>query len=233
MHAVLLDLDGVLVDVSGSYRRAVEETAAAFLRRPLPPGTVQAWKDGGGFNDDWALTHALVVDGGVDASFDAVVAAFQARYRGDGWAGYIAAEPPLVRTATLEALAARYRLGMVTGRPAEEARWTLERFGWHRLIPVVVAMEQAAGRGKPDPYGLTLALGALGVAPAHAAYVGDAGDDMRAARAAGVRPVGVVPPYRRYPTHARTLFAAGAEVVVSTPDDLPLLLSVLAGRAAG
>ena len=227
MHAVLFDMDGVLVDVSGSFRRAIEETVAAFTGRPPAPGTVQAYKDRGGFNDDWHLTHTLIADAGVEAERAAVVEAFQARYRGAGFDGYIAAEPALIATATLEALAARYALALVTGRPEAEARFTLARFGWDALFPVVVGMEAQAGRGKPDPYGLALALGALAVRPGAAVYIGDLGDDMRAARAAGCRAVGIVPPYLPFATHSATLTDAGADVVLSTPDELPAVLDAL------
>jgi phosphoglycolate phosphatase-like HAD superfamily hydrolase len=45
---------------------------------------------------------------------------------------------------------------------------------------------------KPDPQPLRLALSRLGVADKpHAAYVGDAPDDMRMARTVGVRGVGI------------------------------------------
>jgi phosphoglycolate phosphatase-like HAD superfamily hydrolase len=137
-------------------------------------------------------------------------------------------ERPLVRAGTLEALAARYRLAVVTGRPEADARRALERLGWGALLPVVVGAEQR--RGEADPRGLALALSALGVAPASAAHASAASDGMQAARAAGVRAVGVVPPHLAYPAHTRALMAAGAGAVVSSPDDLPLLLPVLAGE---
>ena len=59
IRAVLFDMDGVLVDVSGSYRRAILNTAAHF-GRAVTADDVQRLKDRGGFNDDWKLTYALL-----------------------------------------------------------------------------------------------------------------------------------------------------------------------------
>jgi len=225
MPALLFDMDGVLVDVSRSYRRVIEETVLAFTGVPVRPGEVQALKDAGGYNDDWKTTHALVAARGVDVPFEAVKDVFQRRYRGEWpdapqtWDGRICDETPLVSTETLERLARRYALALVTGRPEDEARFTLARMGWTALFPVVVALEQSEGRGKPDPFPLLEALRRLGQTPEGAAYVGDLGDDMRAARAAGMRAVGHVPPYLP-PAHADALRAAGADVVITDLDGL-------------
>jgi HAD superfamily phosphatase len=224
---IIFDMDGVLVDVSGSFRRAVIETAAALSGRTVTAAEVQAYKDRGGFNNDWVLTHALVTEAGAEVPYDEVVDAFNARYRGADWDGLIATEPPLIRTETLARLAADGELGLVTGRQEPEARWTLERFGWDRFFPVVVGMEAQAGREKPDPYGLELALRELGarsgatIEPGASVYAGDTVDDMKAARAAGMRAVGVVPPYLDAETHGQTLRDAGAEVVIHDVNDLP------------
>lgn len=220
-------MDGVLVDVAGSYRRAIDATVAHFTGEPPAPGRVQAMKDAGGFNDDWHLSHTLIAEAGVDVPRARVVEVFQGFYLGQDFDGLIAHEPPAIATETLETLGTHYRLAIVTGRPEADAAWTLARFGWDRFFPHVVGMGQQAGRGKPDPYGLELALAALGVQPEEACYVGDSVDDQRAARAAGVFPIGVVPPGHPERAHARTLVQAGAEVVLSRADDLPLVLAAL------
>lgn len=231
---VIFDMDGVLVDVSGSFRRAVIETTAALSDRTVTPAEVQAYKDRGGFNNDWVLTHALVREAGAEVAYDAVVEAFNRRYRGADWDGLIATEPPLIQTETLAALAAEGDLALVTGRQEPEARWTLERFGWDRYFPVVVGMESQAGREKPDPYGLALALKFLGertgttIAPETSVYAGDTVDDMKAARAAGIRAVGVVPPYLDTEAHRQTLLDAGADLVIDDVNDLPSVLDDLA-----
>ncbi len=227
IETVLLDMDGVLVDVRGSFRRAIDETVAALGGAPPPPGRVQAMKDAGGFNNDWVLSHALLREAGHDVPYETVVAAFQRIYRGDDFDGLIATEPALIRTETLEELAGRAHLALVTGRPEADAEWTLRRFGWDALIPVVVGMDEQAGREKPNPWGVVRALERLGMPAETALFAGDTVDDIAAALGAGVVPVGVVPPGHDLVTHRRTLMTAGARVVLSTPEALPALAASL------
>ena len=227
-QALLLDMDGVLVDVSGSFRRAIAETVAHFTGAEPAPGAIQAKKDQGGFNNDWVLSHTLIREAGLDTPFEAVKAHFQSIYTGEEYDGLITTEPPFIQTSTVEALAERVGLALVTGRPEADAEWTLQRHGWDRLIPIVIGMGRQGDRGKPDPYGLHLALEALGVAPEAALFAGDTVDDMRAALAAGCVGVGVVPPGHPFASHSQTLRDAGASTVLATPDHLPALLDALA-----
>lgn len=227
MDAILLDMDGVLVDVSGSYRRAIAETYARMAGHPLAPGAIQAKKDAGGFNNDWVLTHSLLQDAGIDAPFEEVVEEFERRYRGDNYDGLIREETPAISTETLRQLAALAPLALVTGRVEADAHWTLQHFGWDALIPLVVGMETQAGREKPDPFALTYALDQLGAAPEAAVMAGDTVDDVRAALAAGVLPIGIVPPGHDVRAHAGVLVGAGAVAAISRADDLPLLLPTL------
>ena len=61
VDAVVLDVDGVLVDVADSYRRAIVETVDRVHGRTIPREAVQSFKDAGGFNNDWELTDALAL----------------------------------------------------------------------------------------------------------------------------------------------------------------------------
>ena len=238
IKAVLFDMDGVLVDVSRSYRRAIEETVQHFTGRDIHGNTVQRYKNLGGFGDDWALTHAIISDSGMEVSLGRIIGEFQRRYRGEDWDGFITEETPLVRTRTLDSLKKSGRvLGIVTGRPEAEARWTLDRLGWKRYFPLVVAREQHEHRGKPDPFPLQHALGildaaGLNVKPELAIYVGDTVDDMEAARAAGMWAVGMVPPYLNTVSNTEMLRRRGAHVVIEDPNALPDLVDVLPGRMA-
>ena len=59
--AVVLDVDGVLVDVADSYRRAIVESVEHVYERTIRKDDIQAFKDAGGFNNDWELTHAAAL----------------------------------------------------------------------------------------------------------------------------------------------------------------------------
>jgi HAD superfamily phosphatase len=102
---VVLDVDGVLVDVSGSFREAVRETVVTMQRlmgcaAPWTPSLadVAALKRaGGGFNDDVHCSIALTAigAGGAAGRLPALLAAVEAA--GGGLGGLRAAEPGLPR----------------------------------------------------------------------------------------------------------------------------------------
>ena len=238
LKALLFDMDGVLVDVSRPYRRSIEETVLHFTGRKIQSTTVQRYKNLGGFNDDWKLTHAIITDSGMEVPLTRVIEEFQRRYRGENWDGFIAEEPPLIKTRTLEKLARGGRiLGIVTDRPEVEARWTLDRLGWKRYFPLLVAKEKQERRGKPDPFALQHALGildaaGLNVKPDSTIHIGDSVDDMQAARTAGMWVIGMVPAYLDRQAHAQLLLERGAHVIIHDPDTLPELIDTFGERLA-
>ncbi|WP_254766571.1 TIGR01548 family HAD-type hydrolase [Salinilacihabitans rarus] len=61
VDAVVLDVDGVLVDVADSYRRAILESVERVHDRTIRREDVQRFKDAGGFNNDWELTYAAAL----------------------------------------------------------------------------------------------------------------------------------------------------------------------------
>jgi haloacid dehalogenase superfamily, subfamily IA hydrolase, TIGR01548 len=61
VDAVVLDIDGVLVDVSASYRRAVVDTVEHVHGETIDRAGVQQFKEAGGFNNDWELTDAAAL----------------------------------------------------------------------------------------------------------------------------------------------------------------------------
>jgi len=76
VDAVVLDIDGVLVDVADSYRRAIVESVDRVYGRTVDDAAVQQFKNAGGFNNDWELTYAaalfvLARDAGDDADVTA------------------------------------------------------------------------------------------------------------------------------------------------------------------
>jgi HAD superfamily hydrolase (TIGR01548 family) len=61
VDAVALDIDGVLVDVADSYRRAIVESIDRVYGETIAADDVQLFKDAGGFNNDWQLTYAAAL----------------------------------------------------------------------------------------------------------------------------------------------------------------------------
>ena len=61
VDTVVLDIDGVLVDVANSYRRAIVGSVQVVYGTTIPKAEVQRFKDAGGFNNDWVLTDAVAM----------------------------------------------------------------------------------------------------------------------------------------------------------------------------
>ena len=59
--AVVLDIDGVLVDVADSYRRAIVESVEQICDDTIDRESIQPFKNAGGFNNDWELTYAVAL----------------------------------------------------------------------------------------------------------------------------------------------------------------------------
>ncbi len=218
-RALLFDMDGVLADESRSYREAIRRTAASYGVE-VTTAEIALAKAEGGTNNDWELTRRLLAERGKEPPIDEVVSRFELIYQGSGttpglWQG----EGLLADRAWLLRQAARRPLGVVTGRPLRDARRFLELHGIGDCFAAVVAMEDAPP--KPDPAPVRLALERLGVDSAW--LVGDTPDDISAARAAGVLPVGCrAPGDAAVPEDA--LVRAGAACVLDSVTDLEVIL---------
>jgi HAD superfamily hydrolase (TIGR01548 family) len=213
VNALLFDMDGVLVDVASSYRRAVRLTVRHFAGVDIGEAEIQAYKDRGGLNNDWDLTGAVLSDRGIEPGRESIVGVFQGFYAGKDFNGLIRDERWLLDPGILAGLAKRFAVGIVTGRPSAETRFTLGHFGVARYFPVVVTMDDLPpDRGKPDPLGIRLAMKALGERDGF--YVGDTIDDMRAARRAGLVPIGVAGDGRGAGAAEARLRTEGAEKII-------------------
>jgi HAD superfamily hydrolase (TIGR01548 family) len=187
-EAIIFDLDGVIADVSESQILAIIETARSFGVE-IDADDIESAKAGGNTNDDWALTRALCLRKGVDADLGEVTARFEALYQGtDDTPGLKMAETSLIDETTWRRWGSRFPLAVVTGRPRSDAVEFLERFGLARGLAALVTRDEAPL--KPDPAPIRLALETIGVTRAW--MLGDTPDDLAAARAAGVVPIGVV-----------------------------------------
>jgi HAD superfamily phosphatase len=188
---LVFDMDGVLVDVAESYRETIARTVEHFAGVQVAREQIQDYKNQGGWNDDWKLSHHIIGRAGVDVEFETVKQYFQELFLGDGAGGMILRERWVAREGVLERLAERFRLAVFTGRPKEDAALTLKRFAGGLVFDPVVGMYDVEQQ-KPAPDGLFEIARQSGGAPMF--YVGDTVDDARAARAAGVPFIGIAGP---------------------------------------
>ena len=87
VDAVVLDIDGVVVDVADSYRRAIVESIDRVYGETIDRESIQAFKNAGGFNNDWELTYAAalyVLAGREGADMDVEAFADRIADRGGG-----------------------------------------------------------------------------------------------------------------------------------------------------
>ena len=220
---IVFDMDGVLVDVTDSYRETIIRTIQHFAGVTLSPSEVQDYKNQGGFNDDWKLSHHVITGHGVNVEFQTVVDYFQHLFHGNGTDGLILRERWVARDGLFNRLAAHFDFAIFTGRMRWEAEFTLRRFAPELRFHPIVGMEDVAAH-KPAPDGL------LQIAAANPGrqlwYVGDSIDDARPARAAGVPFIGIAAPLSPRRAELTALFRA--ENAVAVIDDINQLESVLA-----
>ncbi|HXX43559.1 MAG TPA: HAD hydrolase-like protein [Candidatus Acidoferrales bacterium] len=188
---IIFDVDGVLVDVQGSFHKTVLETVRFFTGKRVTRKEFQRWKSKSGFNDDWKLSTAWVQSLGANNSYDEVKSKFVELYWGtDGKPGNVAREKWLLPRTNLKRLAKRAELALFTGRVRQETEYTLDRCRVREFFRHVVTVEDVS-KPKPDPEGLLKIV--AGRDPAAAIYLGDNVDDALASEAATIPFVGVLP----------------------------------------
>ena len=119
MNVLVFDMDGVLVDVSESYRETIQQTVAHFTGARVTREAIQDWKNRGGWNDDWALSTAMIRAAGIEADYDAVVKYFQGIFHGVD--GLIQRERWIARAGLLERLSERFQLALFASSMQEKA----------------------------------------------------------------------------------------------------------------
>jgi HAD superfamily phosphatase len=219
---LIFDMDGVLVDVTASYRETIRETVRQFTGISITHKEIQASKNRGGSNNDWELSLELIRERGVSPSREEVVAAFQRVYLGKDNTGLISRERWLPREQLLERLALRFHLALFTGRERWEAQFTLSKFAPGILFDPLVGMEDVEFE-KPHPEGILKILDRL--KPEETFYVGDVMDDCLAARAASIPFIGVVSRDNPLAVELEALFREqGAMAVVADINELEQVL---------
>ena len=218
---LVFDMDGVLADVTESYRETIARTVEHFTGVEISPERIQDYKNRGGFNDDWKLSYHIIASAGVAVPFEEVVEHFQKLFLGDGSDGLILRERWVARPGMLEKLNQRFRFAIFTGRPKPEVDLTLNRFAPGLVFDPIVGMYDVANR-KQAPDGLLKISDASGDAELY--YIGDTPDDARCARAAGVPFIGVTAPSN--PRYLDLVFLFQEEGAFAIVDDINYLEEV-------
>ncbi|HLP87473.1 MAG TPA: TIGR01548 family HAD-type hydrolase [Nostocaceae cyanobacterium] len=246
---VVFDIDGVIRDVGGSYRRALADTVEHFTNQGYRPTAedIDQLKSEGLWNNDWEASQELIyryfqgqgkTRQELQLDYQAIVNYFQSRYRGTdpvNWNGYICHEPLLVKLSYFEQLTqAGISWGFFSGATRASAIYILEkRLGLQS--PVLIAMEDAPG--KPDPTGLFSTVNLLSnhsETKSPVIYIGDTVADMytveKARKLDSSRQwlgVGVLPPHvqqivNQRDAYAEKLINAGAELVFTNVEHLSI-----------
>lgn len=200
--AVVFDMDGVLVD-SGAHHRAAWEALLADMGVPAPP-------------EFWRRTIGRPASEAVATLLDRALAADEAhelsRRKHAHYLRLAAGGLPAVRGAPAYVAAvvgAGVPCAVATSARRVDATRLLGDLGLLERFRAVVAAEDVA-RGKPDPEVFRLAARRLGVASGRCLVFEDSLVGVHAARAAGMRVIGVTTAH----TEAE-LRAAGAERAIA------------------
>ena len=176
---VLFDLDGTLIDSGAMILASFRHATTTVLGRELPDDELLAGVGGSSLVEQMRLIDTQRADELVRA------------YREHNEPLH---ESLQACTGALDLLSGLRRegrkLGIVTAKRRATVELAFAVLPLRELFDVVVGAEDTV-RHKPNPEPIHVALGRLGSSPSEAVYVGDSPFDMRAARAAGVRAVGV------------------------------------------
>ena len=221
---IVFDMDGVLVEVGDSYRAAIRETVLHFTGETVSHNMIQNFKNQGGWNNDWLLSHRLISDRVSNVEYAEVVEYFNRVFLGENGDGLILREKWVPSADLLTNLAKRANLAIFTGRAKYEADVTLERYGNSvRFDPIIT--DECVANPKPAPDGLELIK--QHYPRKRIWYLGDTVDDARSAQAAGVDFIGVsMKANPRYVEIAQTLYDNGAFSVIENVNDLAAMIEV-------
>src|SRR5579872_2019066 len=211
-------MDGVLVEVTESYRETIQRTVEHFTGRRPTRAEIQDFKNRGGWNDDWALSHRLIGDAGKQVEYQAVVDHFNTIFHGNGSDGLILRERWIAGEGLFERLAQKYSLAVFTGRLRWEAELTLKRCAPHVRFAPVVGTDDVT-QPKPAPEGLLKIC--AGCTAKQRWYIGDTVDDARCAGEAGVPFIGIAARVNpRYDDLVRVLKAENAVAILDDINQL-------------
>jgi len=205
MQALLLDLDGTILDTARDLMTAVNRTLAELDRPAVSEAQVRTWI-GDGVRA--LVRSALEVTGDHEEGLlDQAHERFMVHY-GDCYADESAPYPGVLDVLE-RAREAGVPVAVITNKAAAFTEPLLEATGLRPYLSVVVSGDTVASK-KPDPEPVSHALERLGTEAGRSVMVGDAANDVNAGLAAGCQVICVTYGYNR----GADVYQLGADRVV-------------------
>ena len=207
---ICLDMDGVLIDTSGSYDATVAETVKQLSGKEVTRSEIYALRDSGGFNNDWVLSQRLLTNLGKPTTLEEVTEIFQRIYLGESNDGMVSNERCLINRDLVGQLnkLAQTKLAIVTGRPRNEANAGAALVG---INPDAIVSLDDVKEAKPSPEGIQAIQKKFS---SFSWMCGDNPDDMQAANASNSLAIGIGA------RNAESLYSAGADIVLEDINQL-------------
>ena len=177
--AVIVDLDGTLIDTVGDFVVALNGALAEHGLAPIDRGFVERTV---GKGSEHLIRQTLVEVGAEAGLFDAALAGYQRHYLDIN--GHHAAVYPGVVDGLRQLKALGFRLACLTNKPTAFAEPLLRLKDLDGFFEVIFGGDAFAQK-KPHPLPLLKTCEALGTLPARTLMIGDSRNDAEAARAAG------------------------------------------------
>ena len=215
LQAVIVDLDGTMVDTVGDFEEALRLALADLGHPPVGRDFISRTV---GKGSEYLLMRTLAEVGAPATDYEAAWARYQHHYVA------INGQHSDVYPGVLQGLRALRGLGLrlacLTNKPNAFARPLLAQKGLEAFFEHAFGGD-AFARKKPDPLPLLETCKALGTDPARTLMVGDSQNDAQAARAAGCPVVLVNYGYN----HGEPVADSHPDAVIASLADLTALLA--------
>ncbi|MCF6192784.1 MAG: aminotransferase class I/II-fold pyridoxal phosphate-dependent enzyme [Kangiellaceae bacterium] len=214
---VCLDMDGVLIDTSGSYDEAVKQTVFKLSNQIIEQQQITELRRSGGYNNDWVVSQKLLDILGMTVDLEAVTQEFQAIYLGENGEGLVNNETSLINPSLVKKITVSnsQTFCIVTGRPRKEAQSGQKLIG---LEPLELISLDDVDEPKPSPEGIKKMQNQIlqnNPALSFCTWMcGDNPDDMQAAVGSNSMAIGIGL------DNQDALYAAGADIVIASINEI-------------
>jgi len=208
---VCMDMDGVLIDTSGSYDQCTIETVKLLSNKDIQFETLEVLRKQGGYNNDWVLSQKILLDLGFKFTLEKVMEEFQNLYLGNSEIeGLVKNESVLISNSFVNKIkqSSNTVFTVVTGRPRKEAISGQSMTDLSSLDLISIDDVKIA---KPSPEGIQKLQQKYSP---QSWMCGDNPDDMQAAVASNSLAIGIGS------NKIQSLYDAGADIVLDNINEL-------------